>query len=74
MKLRASLIPAPLVGTERAIVDVFRRWGGSLTREALRRDALAAGVKLAAVRHFIRTSPLVIARAHELRLVGFVAS
>jgi uncharacterized membrane protein len=71
VKPRASLIPAPLAGTERAIVEVFRHSGGRVTREVLRRDALAAGVKLAAVRHFIRTSPLVIARSRELQLVGF---
>ncbi|HET6149416.1 MAG TPA: hypothetical protein VFH68_17910 [Polyangia bacterium] len=67
---RASLVPAPLRGNERAIVDVFQRSGGRLTREILRRGALASGVNLAAVRHFIRTSPLVIARARDLRLVG----
>lgn len=71
VKPRASLVPAPLAGTERTIVEVFRRAGGRLSREALRRNAQASGVNLAAVRHFIRTSPLVIARARELHLVGF---
>jgi hypothetical protein len=74
VKPRASLVPAPLAGTERTIVEVFRRSGGRLSREALRRDAVASGVNLAAVRHFIRTSPLVIARARELHLVGFASA
>jgi len=73
VKARPSLVPAPLGGTERAIVEVFQRSGGRLTRATLRREALASGVKLPAVRHFLRTSPLVIARARELRLLGFAS-
>jgi hypothetical protein len=66
----AAVSPSLLAKSERAIVDVFRQRGGKMTQEALRRHAAAAGLKLASIRHFVRTSPLVLVRAGQLRLVG----
>ena len=66
----ASLVPIALDGSERTIVTLIRRAGGELTARRLRALATAAGVKLAALRYFVRTSPLVIAERGRLRLVG----
>jgi hypothetical protein len=66
----AGFVPAPLDGSERTIVALIRHAGGALTARRLRALAAAAGVKLAALRHFVRTSPLVIAERGRLRLVG----
>ena len=70
---RSSFVPAPLARTERTIVGVLRESGGRIRRKTLRERAAAAGVKLPTIRHFIRTSPLVIARSNELHLVGYAA-
>jgi hypothetical protein len=67
---RASFVPAPLAGGEQLIIDVFRTAGGCLARAELRRQALAAGVKVTTLRDFLRTSPLIVTTARGLRLVG----
>ena len=65
-----SFVAEPLSGCERAIVEVLRLHGGIATREVLRREAVGAGVRPAAIRHFLRTSPLVIGRLGKVGLVG----
>jgi hypothetical protein len=67
---RRSFVPSALADGERLIVDVLRSAGGRLTRAALRRQALAAGVKVTTLRDFLRTSPLVVVGQRDLRLVG----
>jgi hypothetical protein len=68
---RASFRPTVLAPSEQAIVDGLRRNGGSLSRASLRRATHAAGVKPAALRDFLRSSPLVVSSSRSIRLVGF---
>ncbi|HVZ73342.1 MAG TPA: hypothetical protein VHJ20_13270 [Polyangia bacterium] len=70
---RRPFAAKPLVASERTIVELLRAAGGRLKLEALRSAAVGAGVKLAAVRHFLRTSPLVLAGRRDVRLVGAFA-
>ncbi|HVZ72463.1 MAG TPA: hypothetical protein VHJ20_08820 [Polyangia bacterium] len=66
----AGLARAPLDRGERAVVDLIASHGGVLARGKLHHLAEAAGLRLAAVRQIILTSPLVLANDLELRLVG----
>ena len=65
-----GFVPVALDRSEQAIVEVLNRAGGQLARNRLRALAAGAGIKLAAIRHVVRSSPLVIAEAGRLRLTG----
>ena len=65
-----GFVPVALDRSERTIVEVLNRSGGQLATNHLRALAAGAGIKLAAIRHVVRSSPLVIAEAGHLRLTG----
>jgi hypothetical protein len=71
---RSGFVPTELGRAEAVIADLLRRGGGRLKREALRAQALAAGVPPTTLRELVRKSPIVLADVRGLRLLGLGAS